>query len=566
MLLIEQTLVRGLGDIFLISKHFHSRSRSSTHNAKFVIGTMSAALAQLAAPHSHLLVALHRIALQNSDTKNFQYFKTFQHLKCHPFEGPALAHPASAAERPSEPPTFDLTVLALLAAAVLTIASTRRAELRFRDLAQRSCCRKVEEVQATNDASLWDGMMVLAQWLDPSVVPHALEDQINEISVRVWRELGLVDLDPDLDCPQTPSGFWANGGSGQAVFTPDMSPNKPSLEPSHYRDFLVRQGVSEVNNTKLKAAAVGTRRFLTAVGQVFTNELGFQGAPGARYYKESNSMLHMVLTSREGIPISLSAIFSKVCESAGNLRLGSVNMPGHFILSAANGEPLEERIFIDVFAGVRLMSADEAMELVTRRGMAAQPEFLTCTTAPRVWQRCLRNLNIVYEEGSGGDLQKQHGVLTQLVALGEEIMAKQGSSMLQEEGNGEEDSASTARECAQSRQSRFVFSLHRQTGNVLEDAMADFKGVEAFFSTARDWNVASKEQVVSANRALLKASISQAEEELADLAAFVGGELECRPSVEANGPSAADADSTTDLVSRQSNVVSLSRKLLFRWT
>ena len=50
-----------------------------------------------------------------------------------------------------------------------------------------------EEEEDEFEVGLEEGMVVLAQWRDPKVTREAILRRVNEIAVRVWRRLGLVD-------------------------------------------------------------------------------------------------------------------------------------------------------------------------------------------------------------------------------------------------------------------------------------------------------------------------------------------------------------------------------------
>lgn len=49
------------------------------------------------------------------------------------------------------------------------------------------------------------------------------------------------------------------------------------------------------------------------------------------YYNLKNSLINEVLTSKKGIPISLSIIYMAVCHRLGIL-LEPVNYPSHFVM------------------------------------------------------------------------------------------------------------------------------------------------------------------------------------------------------------------------------------------
>ena len=77
-----------------------------------------------------------------------------------------------------------------------------------------------------------------------------------------------------------------------------------------------------------------------ADAQAVAATLGQQGFSGSKaYYKSENSALSHVLSTREGIPISLAMVCLGVCEAAG-IDAAGINFPSHFLVSVG-GELLD---------------------------------------------------------------------------------------------------------------------------------------------------------------------------------------------------------------------------------
>eukprot|EP00741_Cyanophora_paradoxa_P010220 tig00020510_g9895.t1 len=64
-------------------------------------------------------------------------------------------------------------------------------------------------------------------------------------------------------------------------------------------------------------------------------ELGY-GGNRENYYREENSLIHRLLDSKQGIPISLSVLFAAVARRAG-LPVRMVGAPQHFLVKAREG-------------------------------------------------------------------------------------------------------------------------------------------------------------------------------------------------------------------------------------
>ncbi len=72
---------------------------------------------------------------------------------------------------------------------------------------------------------------------------------------------------------------------------------------------------------------------LAVLTQVFYKELGF-GLNANDYYAPENSLLHEVLRTRRGIPISLAVIWLELARGLG-LQAQGISFPGHFLVKVA---------------------------------------------------------------------------------------------------------------------------------------------------------------------------------------------------------------------------------------
>lgn len=116
---------------------------------------------------------------------------------------------------------------------------------------------------------------------------------------------------------------------------------------------------------------------------------GFRGcdrSPSA-YYRAENSLLHKVLETRCGLPISLSLLYIAVGRSVG-LELRGINFPGHFLLAFGSGSGTG---LVDAFDN-RLVPDVETSAILKAVGGELP-------TIPNVLflMRMLRNLQGVYE-------------------------------------------------------------------------------------------------------------------------------------------------------------------------
>jgi regulator of sirC expression with transglutaminase-like and TPR domain len=146
-------------------------------------------------------------------------------------------------------------------------------------------------------------------------------------------------------------------------------------------------------------ADASARHKLQVLLRFFYQELGFAGNLN-NYYERGNSFVHHVLSTRRGIPITLSVILLELATQLG-LRARGVSFPGHFLikLSMGNGE-----LVLDPFTGDSLSHSklDEYLQSF-RSGAGLQGDvelpvelFLQAATPRDVLARMLRNLKEIH--------------------------------------------------------------------------------------------------------------------------------------------------------------------------
>lgn len=108
---------------------------------------------------------------------------------------------------------------------------------------------------------------------------------------------------------------------------------------------------------------------------------GFRGSRD--YYKSENSALAHVLSTGEGIPISLSIVIIGVCDAAGLIARG-INFPGHFLVSVADE-------LIDPFS-MALISQDQCQQWLRRNNMDPANAFRVASSGD-ITLRMLNNLS-----------------------------------------------------------------------------------------------------------------------------------------------------------------------------
>jgi regulator of sirC expression with transglutaminase-like and TPR domain len=142
----------------------------------------------------------------------------------------------------------------------------------------------------------------------------------------------------------------------------------------------------------LAAESPPVRDAIDAMGYVF-GDLGFS-PNSSNYYALSNSLLHRVLESRRGNPISLAIVAIEIGKRLG-VELVPVGMPAHFLIGLASGPGGEPDRWFDPFAAGRELRVSDARELFDAITPAAS-EFsvlmLSETPLPFVAGRILANI------------------------------------------------------------------------------------------------------------------------------------------------------------------------------
>jgi regulator of sirC expression with transglutaminase-like and TPR domain len=132
-------------------------------------------------------------------------------------------------------------------------------------------------------------------------------------------------------------------------------------------------------------AAEGLRRALGGVA-------GFAGSE-EDYVDLRSSLLHEVLRRRRGLPLTLSVVWVEVAARLG-VPAHPIALPGHVVVGV--GDPQDELVVVDPFAGGRVLDAAETGALVRRlTGGAASPEALRPVDPVDLLLRLLTNVRVL---------------------------------------------------------------------------------------------------------------------------------------------------------------------------
>ena len=139
------------------------------------------------------------------------------------------------------------------------------------------------------------------------------------------------------------------------------------------------------------AAATPLRERVVAVSDRFTS-LGFR-ANADDYYDPKNSLLSDVLTSKVGIPITLSIVWCAIARTAGLVARG-IAFPGHFLVRVESPDA-DAPIVVDPFGAGRIVDEEAATALLRRalgEGAQLHPTLFAAATSRATLVRLLTNL------------------------------------------------------------------------------------------------------------------------------------------------------------------------------
>ena len=182
----------------------------------------------------------------------------------------------------------------------------------------------------------------------------------------------------------------------------------PDLSIPYYVECL--DNLADEFRTKWHAADSPSEKAARLLSTFLFKDKGFSGNR-TQYYDADNSYLNRVIETRQGIPISLSALYVFVGKRLG-LPVVGVGMPGHFLVKL-EGETPEQ--FVDCFNGGTLIREKDCEQFITASGLDYDPQFLKKSSPPTILARMLRNLLSVYEQEPEEQMARRVRALLELL-------------------------------------------------------------------------------------------------------------------------------------------------------
>ena len=158
------------------------------------------------------------------------------------------------------------------------------------------------------------------------------------------------------------------------------------------RELSLFDSLASVAETRMSPDSDPLQK-INAISTYLFEEIGFRGND-QDYYNPKNSYLNEVLSTRLGIPITLSLLCMEVAKRL-SVELVSIGMPGHLVIRHSNITDL----FIDPFHGGILLSQSECIERgtsITQGRLPWNDSYLTPLSNTEFLARMLRNLKSIY--------------------------------------------------------------------------------------------------------------------------------------------------------------------------
>ena len=182
----------------------------------------------------------------------------------------------------------------------------------------------------------------------------------------------------------------------------------PNLSIPHYVKCLDQ--LAEEFRAKWYAAESPSGKAASLLSIFLFKDKGYTGNR-EQYYDPDNSYLNRVLETRQGIPISLSALYVFIGNRLG-LPLVGVGMPGHFLVKLEGETPTQ---FIDCFNGGTILREQDCKHFLAASGLEYNPKLLEKSSTPTILARMLRNLLGIYEQKSEEQMTHRVRALLELL-------------------------------------------------------------------------------------------------------------------------------------------------------
>ncbi|KAA9338356.1 hypothetical protein F0P96_05845 [Hymenobacter busanensis] len=222
---------------------------------------------------------------------------------------------------------------------------------------------------------------------------HRLEDLIHDLQfagvqerLRVWRESGGENL---LE------GMWLI--NSYQYPDADLQALNRAVEQLRYEAWM------------LLLPQMGPVDIVRALNHVLFKVHKFS-ANTQNFHAPANSMLHLVLETRRGNPLTLCVIYLLVAQRLG-LPVSGVNLPNLFILTFRPEDADEDPFYINCYNRGLILTRTDIEHYVAQLNLPANDIFFEPCSNLDIVRRALRNLAVSFEKMQEPEKAAEIGVL-----------------------------------------------------------------------------------------------------------------------------------------------------------
>jgi regulator of sirC expression with transglutaminase-like and TPR domain len=142
------------------------------------------------------------------------------------------------------------------------------------------------------------------------------------------------------------------------------------------------------------------------INHFFFQIQGYKG-DARHFHAPQNSLLKDVLDRKKGNPLSLSLLYTIICEQL-DIPISGVNLPKHFLLAYTKRETAELLFYISPFSKGTILSREDLERFLQKENIKVLPSYLLPAPKEAIIKRLLNNLLHAY--GIAGNKEKAEEV------------------------------------------------------------------------------------------------------------------------------------------------------------
>lgn len=150
------------------------------------------------------------------------------------------------------------------------------------------------------------------------------------------------------------------------------------------------------------------------LNNILFREFGLSGNT-SNYHDPQNSLIHKVLETKKGNPISLACIYALVAQKL-DIPIYGVNLPKHFVLAYVDGENHDKvEFYINVFNRGQIMREEDIYAFLRQLNLPLSDNYTLPCDNISIIKRVLRNLIAAYEHVDNAEKRLEVETLLALI-------------------------------------------------------------------------------------------------------------------------------------------------------